>query len=81
MIDLTTYSEDDLLDLQQALADERKRRAKLPPTPKRELTHCKRGHEFTEENTYRYKNKAGKECKTCRNMRMQRWLRKKHPAK
>ncbi|CAM2802169.1 carbohydrate-binding protein [Corynebacterium jeikeium] len=30
MIDLTTYSEDQLLDLQQALADERKRRAALP---------------------------------------------------
>ncbi|MCG7267774.1 hypothetical protein [Corynebacterium sp. ACRQJ] len=30
MIDLTTYSEDELLELQQALADERKRRAALP---------------------------------------------------
>lgn len=30
MIDLTTYTEDDLLELQQALADERKRRAALP---------------------------------------------------
>ncbi|MGJ4148896.1 NUMOD4 motif-containing HNH endonuclease [Corynebacterium macclintockiae] len=55
-------------------------RAKHPLPPREEPTHCKRGHEFTEENTYRYKNKAGKECKTCRHMRMQRWLRKKHPA-
>lgn len=30
MIDLTTYTEDELLGLQQALADERKRRAALP---------------------------------------------------
>lgn len=30
MIDLTTYTEDELLELQQALADERNRRAALP---------------------------------------------------
>lgn len=30
MLDLTTYTEDELLELQQALADERKRRAALP---------------------------------------------------
>ncbi|WP_298076088.1 carbohydrate-binding protein [uncultured Corynebacterium sp.] len=34
MIDLTTYTEDQLLDLQQALADERKRRAALPAVEK-----------------------------------------------
>lgn len=56
-------------------------RAEHPLPPREEVTHCKRGHEFTEENTYRYKNKPGKECKICRKMRMQRWLEKKHPAR
>lgn len=28
-----------------------------------EKTHCKRGHEFTEENTYRYKN--SRKCRKC----------------
>lgn len=32
-------------------------------------THCKRGHEFTPENTYSYPTKSGKECKTCMRMR------------
>lgn len=30
-------------------------------------THCKRGHEFNEINTY--KKKDGRECRTCHNMR------------
>ena len=29
-----------------------------------EKTHCKHGHEFTEENTYRYPD-GSRECKTC----------------
>lgn len=28
------------------------------------VTHCKRGHEFTDENTYRYKEQ--RQCRTCR---------------
>lgn len=28
-------------------------------------THCKRGHEFTKENTYLKYNKTRRECKTC----------------
>lgn len=57
---------------------ERAYRAEHPLPPREEPTHCKRGHEFTGENTYRYKNKPGKECKTCRKMRMQRWAEKHH---
>lgn len=29
-------------------------------------THCKRGHEFTAENTYIRPNKEGKDCRACR---------------
>jgi len=30
-------------------------------------THCLRGHEYTEENTYRYKN--GRYCRACNSIR------------
>jgi len=30
-----------------------------------ERTHCKNGHEFTEENTYHAPNKAGRICREC----------------
>jgi hypothetical protein len=29
-------------------------------------THCKYGHEYTEENTYRYNNGKWRNCKTCK---------------
>ncbi len=29
-------------------------------------THCKRGHEFTEENTYRYPSGKKRQCLTCK---------------
>lgn len=29
-------------------------------------THCKRGHKFTEENTYAKPNSKSRECKTCK---------------
>ena len=44
------------------------RRAPIPRKPKR--THCKRGHEFTPENTYEFvrNGKAGRHCKECNRM-------------
>lgn len=30
-------------------------------------THCKRGHEFTPENTHLRSDKKGRQCKTCNN--------------
>lgn len=42
-------------------------------------THCKRGHEFTPENTYGCKTKygtPGRICKTCFNMRRPRYKSK-----
>lgn len=35
------------------------------------ITHCIKGHEFTEENTYRRPNRPARECKTCRH---DRWV-------
>lgn len=32
-------------------------------------THCKRGHELTPENTYRYVNRRGYVCRHCRQCR------------
>jgi len=44
-------------------------------------THCKRGHEFTQENTYEFSGKGGRGCRQCRReyLReyMKSWRRKK----
>ena len=50
------------------VADEWYTRKKESAAPKREkrTTHCKRGHELTPENTYKWIDKrTGKECQTC----------------
>lgn len=36
------------------------------PNPQPRLKHCKRGHEFTPENTYIWRKKNGKETHACR---------------
>lgn len=41
-------------------------------------THCKRGHEFTDENTYRYR--GGRHCRICHNMRSLNWYRNRKKA-
>lgn len=30
------------------------------------VTHCPKGHEYTPENTYLYKNRQHRECRTCK---------------
>ena len=32
-------------------------------------THCVRGHEFNEKNTYMKPNNGGRECRVCKNIR------------
>lgn len=46
--------------------------------PHIQKTHCSRGHEYSEENTY-YKPKNGhRDCKTCLNMRHKLWKERHH---
>lgn len=40
--------------------------------PLSERTHCIRGHEFTEANTYVSPTRAGRVCRACRNDRVNR---------
>ena len=42
-------------------------------------THCKRGHEFTGDNTYR--SRKGRECRKCKKYLMTRWLKSKQITK
>lgn len=38
-----------------------------------EWTHCKNGHEFTEENTYRQPSNGSRSCRICRREAFRRW--------
>ena len=40
-------------------------------SPQRNVTHCWRGHEFTEENTHTYRGK--RICKKCRRINLREW--------
>lgn len=40
-------------------------------------SYCKNGHEFTLKNTYRRKDRATRECKTCRNAAGTKYIAKK----
>lgn len=40
-------------------------------------THCKNGHEFTADNTYRDPKKNSRSCKTCRAAALERYRSKK----
>lgn len=37
------------------------------------ITHCKRGHEFTEENTYLRKDTGARQCRACKTERKRAW--------
>lgn len=41
---------------------------------KRELTHCKRGHAFSPENTLR-RDEGGRKCRTCNSATARAWRR------
>lgn len=46
----------------------------------RSKTHCPRGHEYTEENTW--KDKRGHRwCRACRRIRCNEWYHRHHPGK
>ncbi len=44
-------------------------------SPNKVKTHCKYGHEFTEENTRKHKNK--RQCKKCQHRRVTEWRKLK----
>lgn len=54
-------------------------RRKMRDLPKRhegrKKTHCKRGHEFTDANTYVSK-KGSRGCRTCRNINGAEWTKR-----
>lgn len=41
-------------------------------TPNGDKTECKRGHAFTDENTYWFPDGSGRGCRTCRRMHSQK---------
>jgi hypothetical protein len=51
-------------------------RGKGPTAVNARKTHCKRGHEFTPENTYVYP-RGGRECRTCSNFYKQAYVQRK----
>ena len=60
---------------------ENQRRGFGPPGLHFRATHCKRGHEFTPENTYRRPSKADvRECLTCLRERNARYERERRGA-
>lgn len=46
----------------------------IPRNGNKDKTHCKRGHEFTEENTYRHPKRGTRHCRKCQSERHQQWL-------
>ena len=41
-----------------------------------DLTHCKRGHAFDEDNTYIHKKSGKRRCKSCRRVYQKMWIKK-----
>lgn len=67
-------------ELRRILTGERPTRPTLPrgKTTRKKRTHCKRGHEFTEDNVIYQTNGRGVACKTCnRENRRRRYHEKK----
>lgn len=54
----------------QEYADYQYRRIAAGDAPFRN-SHCRRGHEMTEANSYYYPSKPGRECRACRDVRKQ----------
>lgn len=54
------------LGTNQDNVDDKMRKGRAGPSTNALKTHCKRGHEYTEENTYRQKNTNQRACLVCR---------------
>lgn len=56
-------------------------RGNAPPAKNARKTHCERGHEFTEQNTYVYSNGRRRGCIKCRKMHTQKLTAKRRRAR
>lgn len=52
--------------LEPVTMEENKRRGRSPMAMNALKTHCPRGHEYNDDNTYRRKSSGYRECKECR---------------
>ena len=57
--------------LEPVTPDENRWRGRWAPTENAKRTHCQRGHEFTDENTY-FPARGGRQCRECMRMRDRR---------
>lgn len=69
--------------LEAVTVEENIRRGRSPDVGRfnRSKTHCKRGHEYTPENTQRIRGGRGRVCKECRHIRgghQRRWSKGDH---
>ena len=61
-------------------AASRRRRGTAPDAAHNgEKTHCKNGHEFTEDNTYR-RPAGGRQCRECGRVKVREYMRKKRAS-
>ena len=58
----------------------RGRAGEVTEARKAAITHCPRGHEYTEENTYRVpKRPTARHCRECIRLRGREYYRRQHP--
>lgn len=70
--------------LEAVTAEENVRRGESPMVRAGRLSHCNKGHEFTEQNTYetrRASGSAGRQCRECRRVAHTAYMREYNKRK